>query len=300
MTMRANEVELDFRIMEFDCSPDEITHRVGLLPTEIWYMGGTRVPGLRLTHKENGWEVSSGRSKYESFASHVDALLEHIEPHIDTIAEVGNRYHAEVSCALYLYDSNDEATPPIYLSKHAIALLHRSGAGVDFDIYILGLREETDDQNKTDSPAEYPSQQNRKEFHDISLELRITRFPCTPQEITDALGVQPTYVWHQGDPQHGDTGQLYHDNGWAITSGLPQQEEFQTHLEALLAIIEPRLDAFTDICTRYHAVLCGKIQMYYELEVSTPWIHVDKRMMRVLAQLGAEVTLHMTVSPADR
>ncbi len=235
-----------------------------------------------------------------SFTSHMEALLTRIEPHIDKIAVVGHRYRARIACALYLYDSNDEVMPPIRISKHAIALFGQIGAGFVFDIYILGTAEEASDQEKIDSPAEHSLQQARKESHDINLEIRITGFPCTPDEVTQTLGVQPTRFWHSGDSGHDDTNQQSHENGWVIASGIPQNEEFQTHMEALLAIIEPRLDAFTDICTRYHAELWGTIQMYYELEVSTPWIHIDKPMMRILAQLGVEVTLHMTVSPADR
>ncbi len=290
---------MSLRIMRFDCSPSDITQAIGMQPTRIWHEGEPTVPGTGIINKQNGWGISSGLGDDRDFASHVDALYKRITDHIEEFTEIGNRYHAEIACALYLYDYRDGSIPTIRFTRHETDLLQRIGAEIDFDIYILGAAERISSKQPAAPSTLFTSQQAPKEFHDISLELRITRFPCTPQEITGALGVQQTRFWHQGDPQHGDTGQLYQDNGWAITSGLPQNEEFQTHLEALLAIIEPRLDAFTDICTRYHAELWGTIQMYDELEVSTPWIHIDKPMMRILAQLGAEVILPMTVSPAD-
>src|SRR5690606_9222430 len=91
--------------------------------------------------------------------------------------------------------------------------------------------------------------------HEITMELRITRFECQPEEITEELGIQPRKIWRKGEPLN-DKGVLRNkQNGWGVGSGLDKHSSFEEHTEALLNIIEPKLEAFTRICNQYRTEL---------------------------------------------
>lgn len=138
-----------------------------------------------------------------------------------------------------------------------------------------------------------------EEKNEVTLYLRITGFDSEPDEITSALGVTPSKVWRTGELMNDYSPRVYKGNGWRLDSGLNSHSEFVDHLHALLSIIEPRLDAFTEVCNRYHTELTCVIYMDHNAGQLTPWVHFDKRASRILTQIGAEIDFDMYVLPGD-
>lgn len=134
--------------------------------------------------------------------------------------------------------------------------------------------------------------------HEITLDLRIMKFDCDPDEITSALGIPASKVWRKGELMNDYSPRTYKQNGWRIDSGIDRKSEFKDHLQALLDIIEPRLEAFTETCSRYYTELSCAVYMYdSEEESSIPWIHFDQRATRVLGLIGAEIDFDMYILP---
>ena len=132
-----NEIQADLVIADFPCNPDEITRELGVQPRRTWLEGEPVTPGLSMKRKSNGWVLSSGLDKQASFEEHVKALLEKINPNIERFALVCTRYHAELSCAVYIYYNNEESTPWLGFDKEQTKALGDIGIAVDFDLYVL-------------------------------------------------------------------------------------------------------------------------------------------------------------------
>jgi hypothetical protein len=64
------------------------------------------------------------------------------------------------------------------------------------------------------------------------------------EQISEMLGIQPTYVRLKGEKRNhrNPDSPLVKDNGWGIGSGIDPFADFDSHMEALLDIIEHRLD----------------------------------------------------------
>lgn len=135
--MSQHRISVDLRIADFECSPEELTNIIGISPTRTWRQGDLVTPRTAHRYKENGWELSSGVSQHESFDNHVNALLDIIEPKIDAFIEIGSKYFATLSCAIYMYDNSENSLPWPHFTKRSMAVLHHIGAEVDFDLYIL-------------------------------------------------------------------------------------------------------------------------------------------------------------------
>src|SRR4051794_650595 len=111
MNTKKNKIRVDLRILEFPMHPDEITEMLGVPPRRIWLKGQPVNPRSGVINKRNGWELSSGLDKFAEFGEHVQALVDIIMPNIERFAEICNLYHAELSCAVYVYYDTDESTP---------------------------------------------------------------------------------------------------------------------------------------------------------------------------------------------
>lgn len=135
--MKRNQIEVSLRIVGFECQPEEITQELGIQPTKVWQKGEQRNARGIMRNKQNGWGISSGIGRHKGFEHHMDALMMLIEPHLSSFTRVCNQYHTELSCAVYMYYDNGESIPWLGFDKRAVEFLHRIGAVVDFDMYVV-------------------------------------------------------------------------------------------------------------------------------------------------------------------
>ncbi|RCH55693.1 hypothetical protein DJ568_07345 [Mucilaginibacter hurinus] len=117
--------------------------------------------------------------------------------------------------------------------------------------------------------------------------------------ITNLLGLQPDYVRTKGEkknPRNSDSP-LIEVNKWMITSGIDPHLDFDQHLNALLDILEPRIDVLRPICERYDCEISCGMFVYFDNGESTPWVHLDDRYNKMTAQLKIEFDLDLYVMP---
>jgi len=133
--------------------------------------------------------------------------------------------------------------------------------------------------------------------YEIIVDLNITDFTCDPRELTEALGVQPTRAWRKGELKNPRAIVRHEENGWELSSGAGSHKSFEQHTEALLGIIEPALDKFTEVCNRYDTRLLVVASMYYDNEERLPWLGFNRRAMRIFTQIGAAVDFDLYVLP---
>ena len=90
-------------------------------------------------------------------------------------------------------------------------------------------------------------EQHPKRQTEVKVQLFITHFECSPDEITRILGITPTATWLQGEPIPKSAGGVRKVNGWKLQSptfplGGPEEQT-----DALLNVITPHAWRFKNL-----------------------------------------------------
>lgn len=129
------EIFVAFVLIGFKCEPEEITETLGIVPTQTWKVGtpiGKRGIGR---YEDNGWQVKSKLEKYADLESHIQSVLQQLEPAWESLAKISALYYTELSCHIYLYD--DEQVPAIHFEQEVVRKIAELNAEIDVDIYVL-------------------------------------------------------------------------------------------------------------------------------------------------------------------
>lgn len=119
-----------FWIEGFQCDPEQISHRLGMSPTEV-NLKGELLAGNRVRDK-NSWSIASPLARGDEFIdSHLEALLELIAPHAPEIKAIAQECEIGINCVGYFYSSH----PGFHLSRELIQSLSVLELSVDFDLY---------------------------------------------------------------------------------------------------------------------------------------------------------------------
>jgi hypothetical protein len=120
-------------------------------------------------------------------------------------------------------------------------------------------------------------------------------------EISQMVGIQPTFARSKGEKKNpgNPDSPLFKNNRWGIDSGIDQHSNFDDHMNALLDIIEPRLDILRSLCSKYYCEISCGMFVYFDNGESTPWVHLDARYNRINAALKMEFDLDLYVLPGN-
>jgi hypothetical protein len=132
MSSPGNEVTVRLTLTSTDGSPEDVTARLGLQPTQSWRTGDPIGKSARL-YAMNGWSLSSGLDASAELDDHVRALLGLLEPAMPALRELSERWDLELSCALYAR----EYVPACHFDRETIERLASIGAEIDVDLYCL-------------------------------------------------------------------------------------------------------------------------------------------------------------------
>jgi Domain of unknown function (DUF4279) len=122
---------------------------------------------------------------------------------------------------------------------------------------------------------------------EIFVEFLLTGFEISPEEITNAIGIEPTESWHIDDTIE-KTKIKRKENGWTLSSGLDKSSELEEHLSALFEQLQVRWTIFTSLCSKYDSEISCAI---YSYEAQGPSIHFDKEIVKYIAELNAEIDI---------
>lgn len=136
-----NEVIVRFCIWEFDnISHDQLSALMGILPDKIYIKGHKKNPNNpdgKAVFDRNGWIMGSPLSKYSSFEDQLNSLLDIIEPRMDILGPICEKYACEFSCAMFVYAGNDESTPSLHLDARYNRVLKKLNIEFDLDLYCF-------------------------------------------------------------------------------------------------------------------------------------------------------------------
>jgi Domain of unknown function (DUF4279) len=122
---------------------------------------------------------------------------------------------------------------------------------------------------------------------EILVEFLLTGFEVDPEKITVAIGIEPTESWNVGDAIE-KTKLKRKENGWALSSGLDKSSELEEHLDVLFEQLQAKWAILTSLCSKYDAEISCTV---YGYEAQGPAMHLDKKIVKFIAELNAEVDI---------
>ncbi|MGD8451027.1 MAG: DUF4279 domain-containing protein [Phycisphaerae bacterium] len=125
-------ISVSFDVAGFECAPEELTRRIGIVP------GYTRVAGMPLPHaghlhyKTSRWGIKSQVPSEEPLDAHVDSVMERLTPVSERLREVCRGLHVSLICGMII-DGGDR--PAVGFEASVIRELAKWGALIDVDLY---------------------------------------------------------------------------------------------------------------------------------------------------------------------
>ena len=119
-----------FYVADFECEPDEITHQMGITPTEVTLKGQLLKNGN--TRKRSFWKFHSSLPRSEPYQDeHLSNLLPKLLPKKSVIDKLGEQYKVGINCVGFYTNTNSG----FHLSAELISACAKLGVSVDFDLY---------------------------------------------------------------------------------------------------------------------------------------------------------------------
>ncbi len=134
-----NDTKVSFEIYGFNFSPQEISNKIGIEPTETWIKGDLKRSGPKgktqaeIKIKENVWILSSELDANEPIENHLEHLLIKLLSHKNSLQELTQKYNTQFRSTL-LYTDFD---PYINLDKKILKDITSLNASLKLDFYFL-------------------------------------------------------------------------------------------------------------------------------------------------------------------
>ena len=127
------EISASLTITGLDFDSQNITDKLGIIPTKTWKIGDLIHPKGTIKRKHNGWVIESNLSKDNEIEDHIKSLFEELRPVWGVLQEISNNYDLEISCVVY----TDGEVPSIHLDQEIINKSQQINAEIDVDLYVL-------------------------------------------------------------------------------------------------------------------------------------------------------------------
>lgn len=128
-----DETKARFRIWDFECSPDEITKKIGLKPSQTRVKGEPVRPGARVVHKTNLWVFEDDLDALKFPEEHLKRLLELLKPNWDIFKSLASKYNAQVC----LEGFHEEFHVDFRITPELLAQIADLNATLWVDLYVL-------------------------------------------------------------------------------------------------------------------------------------------------------------------
>jgi len=127
--------------------------------------------------------------------------------------------------------------------------------------------------------------------HQVYLDFTIADFEdISHEEISQELGVEPYKIYAVGQKRNPNssspTPALVTKNRWLMKSYLDEYASFENHMNALLDIIEPKINLFKPFCEKYRCEFRCAIYLRYENGESIPSVYLGSRYNRLIRELN--------------
>lgn len=121
-----------FVIWGKQCDPDEISARIGVVPSRTWCVGDIRNPRTGAHHDNAGWRVDSDGTPDLDPATHVEQLVEKLWHARDSLQTLGAHCEMQFSIVIHCHEAS---APPMYFSRDLLQRIASLNAAIDVDLY---------------------------------------------------------------------------------------------------------------------------------------------------------------------
>jgi hypothetical protein len=133
-----------------------------------------------------------------------------------------------------------------------------------------------------------PPRDHLKTNH-VEVFLQISDFEdITHAQLTELVGVQPSRIFVKGQPYNPKIGAVSKRNRWLLFAYGTTHPLFEDQVDALSALMTPRMATFQYLCRRYTCTVGCAVKIYVGNGESTPSVHLERRHVELLEALGAE------------
>lgn len=124
----------------------------------------------------------------------------------------------------------------------------------------------------------------------IRTEFQLTGEGFDPDKVTTLVGIDPTKTWRKGD-RIPSTILIEKYTGWTISS----PEETSIHLDKqIVRLLKPIVLVKEKIIEAYNTYgLEAELSCFVFVEGQTPVIHFDSQIVKLAAELGAEIDVDL-------
>jgi hypothetical protein len=135
------EAEVQASLFIIGCTPDEITPKLSILPSETHRKGDIRRNDPKgenppVLYKDHVWILHSPLSKEEEIENHLKWLLDQVRPHAEAMKEIGEQYYAMISYTCFFYEYGQG----FRLEKEVLKELADLNIVFDFDVYSPSMQ----------------------------------------------------------------------------------------------------------------------------------------------------------------
>ena len=102
-----------------------------------------------------------------------------------------------------------------------------------------------------------------------------------PEDMSKALGLQPTRAWRKGDV-NAETGLERNHTRWSLESRLQESEPLEFHVDDVLKQLKGAIGTVRELAAQYN----GTLQLVAYLHTAYPGLCMDIEQVKSLADLG--------------
>lgn len=124
---------------------------------------------------------------------------------------------------------------------------------------------------------------------EVIVRLKIVSDLRTPEEITEALGVECSKSWRKGD-KRANTVIVEKHNGWLLDSALPRSAPLESHIDSLLKRLSPHVEKIKKLSRNDDVELSCVVYAS-----SPPPLNFPKPMIHQLGEMGASLDVDLYV-----
>ncbi len=134
-----------------------------------------------------------------------------------------------------------------------------------------------------------------KQLDEVKVTIKISGFRCSPEKISELLGIEATKQWKKGDIIDPRMKRRRENNGWMLESGLASDTTVDQQVKVLAEIFLPIKERFLALPKETMvAVNCVVYSTHGRPDISLP-----SDLVKAIGEIDADLDFDLYQLPSD-